>query len=82
MIRIYKTSEATFVLSRKQFKDTVPAIGRAETVGEAFDRVMDEHYTPSKGVSVKYDKDLKDAVLESGIPDVDEKDFINVTRYL
>ena len=82
MIRIYKTSDASFVLSQKQFRDSIPAIGSATSVGEAFDLVMDEHYTPSKGVTVRFDKDLEDQVSESGIPDVEKKDFISVSRYL
>ena len=82
MIRIYKTSDTTFVLSEKTFKDPVPAIASSDSVDEAFDLIMDEHYIPSKGVTVRFDRDLEDTVYESNIPDVDEKSFIDVKRYL
>lgn len=82
MIRIYQTSKTRFVLSEKKFDSSVSFIGTAKNVGEAFDTIMDEHYIPSEGVIVRFDRDLKDDVLESSIPDVFENDFISVKRYL
>lgn len=79
MIRIYKTAQTSFVLTQKELN--IPLIDTAQNVDRAFDIIMDEHYSPSKGVTVRFDKELKDVVYDSGIPDVFEKDFINVNRY-
>ena len=81
MIHIYNTSKDTFVLSEKRFKETYPAAGSAETVNEAVAYVMDE-LCPPNGAFIKYDKDLREAVEESDIAEVEEKDFISVKRYL